>query len=472
MSNFTQINSAATGKTCAFTGAITVHHALVSFAWIAQSVASCGAVSVSDGTNGAWTVVPGFPVDDQNIAYSLHAWYLPNSAAATPTVTWSYTGTPVQQTFVGEVPTVLTSNVLDNGGARYTQLTVTFLVSSLVTQSNHNDLLIAFYGLDGTSGSNAPGENNSPATPSSGWISESSIGAGGGSSTPFLHVSSVVTTLSNGAMAGGWTNGTGCTGVAGIIGIKITNTPVTTGVRQWVTQAIAGNVQNEYLPPVLANNALIAIARIGQSVASCGTVTVSDAVNGAWTSIPGFPLNDDSGGNSVHAWYFQNTAAFAAGTSYPYVASSIVTWAFTNSGTASFRMWMAEISTAITSGIIDNSTAQTVAAASTIFSTPTLSTTNANDLLLAFFEENNGNALGVENASPSTPSSGWQEIADVGPFKLHVSAQSVAATSGAYQSSWTLSPSTDDGSAGIVAIKLSAAAIAAAHNRMLLGIGN
>jgi hypothetical protein len=193
---------------------------------------------------------------------------------------------------------------------------------------------------------------------------------------------------------------------------------------------------------VTAGSTLVAIGRLGVTIANSGAISISDNVNGAWTQA--FSAVDDGSGNQLFGFSVPNSG----GGSKPTVTI----------GTAalggSLRWYIQEVGTPVTASTIDGANT-VIVASSTAVTGATRATAAASTHLIAVFEGNNGASTVTHNVAGSNPASAWTNRAAVATSKLIVDTNDVTST-GTYGENLTLSPA-DNGYSGIIAVKISTA---------------
>ena len=191
-----------------------------------------------------------------------------------------------------------------------------------------------------------------------------------------------------------------------------------------------------YNSAVTAGDTLVVFVRVGAAISG---VSVSDSVNGAWTSA----INTDTVGDSHIVGYFQNTAS----------GTPTVTVSWTTSG--SIRLGILEYGGVAASSLDQGPTYASFSGAAGVATSPSVTTTVASEVLIVSLERNAAGGANTDNGSGSNPSSGWTNRVAVDVSKLWVSDVVVSST-GTYQDTinWV---GIDDGSFYILSLKGSAA---------------
>ena len=202
----------------------------------------------------------------------------------------------------------------------------------------------------------------------------------------------------------------------------------------------AGNHTLTYPGSCSSTSTLIAIARSG----GASTNTLSDPTNGTWSTNAAIPTTGfaDIGGDTLYFAFFQNNAS-----------GSALTVTLNQSAATSLRWAIAEITGCATTSVLDGIAVQqqngVIHPASA-----NITTTNANDLFVAFFEAGTAGAAVGENFAGSNPATGWINLFNVATGKLVVSYQVVSATQTNANETWDCSAGgTDNFATSTVAFK-------------------
>jgi hypothetical protein len=405
------INGTSTGTpsmSLAFPSAVTAGDTLVMA--LLFGVTGNSALTIADTVNGTWANSFLYDNCDGGGGKALFIGYFQNSAAGTPTVTatWTGGGSNTARMAIMAYSGAAAASV-DQYTTHLTQTGVTNPSTNNVTTTQASEMLVAIGTADNagyTWTSNASGSN-----PTS-WTNRYNVATG-------KLIVDEASVSSTGTYGETWTT-TSDNHAAAILTLKAAGAapagPAFVKGNTADTNATStGTLAIAFPSAVTAGNTLVLTAAWQNQRSG---LTVSDSVNGAWIAqvVPNSATN-----TTGMIAYFQNTGA---GT--PTVTVS-------GGGNADVvRAAIMEYGGVSASSVDQISVANQTAQSNT--QTPTVTTTQASELLIAFCSTNT--AL-TGNASGSNPSSGWTNRYTVSNW-VWVDEVSVSST-GSYKENWTSS---------------------------------
>lgn len=212
-------------------------------------------------------------------------------------------------------------------------------------------------------------------------------------------------------------------------------------VKQTETDVTVANTTNTLNTTSTAGNALILVVSIAAG-ATAKISTVTDSAGNTWT-VPSAVPNQNPPANFVSG---SNTYFAMA---YALNAAAITSVTVTISASKAFSYNMVEFSGVATSSAVDQSAAVSNSTSTTPLLTPSVVTTNANDLIIGGMSANNNTmTLGTAGYTALT------SMVPVGTMK-GVAAYQIVSSTGTYAISWTPGSNAVSG-AGIMAFMAAA----------------
>jgi hypothetical protein len=370
-----------------------------------------------DSAGNTWTAGPTLGVSGQNNTY-LATWYTVNANAIT-SVTMTANGSPDWN--LSEYANVASVSALDQTSVVADATSAVTHVTTAVTTTNADDLL---YGAI-SSGSTAT-VNQGSSAPTSGWsqLTEATVSTGHvnaayqvvsatGTYDVAFDITSGKATLGFIALKGGSAGG----GSGSITFVKETTKNVTTAAAS-DTGSVTSTTGNTLILLIGINSSTRYLSGVSDSAGNTWVVPASAATTN--------PPQTSTNGKGFAMAYALNATA---------VTSVTVTLA---GGTATFGYDVVEFNGIAAASAVDQSDAISDVAAST-HASPTLTTTNADDLLIG------GNASATSaatiNQASSAPTSGWTSLTATSATVFTSAAYLSVAATGSYKQQWDTSTS-------------------------------
>jgi hypothetical protein len=178
------------------------------------------------------------------------------------------------------------------------------------------------------------------------------------------------------------------------------------------------------------------------------TFTISDSASNTWV-VP--PMPASSGAPTTNPPYAFQGAAGNYFMAYALNTAAITTFTVAQTNAINLTYSLVEFSNIASTGAVDQSNATGRSASGTQV-TPTLTTTNANDLILGGVNMANANTMTI--SASSSPTSGWTQIYPTATFQGLF--YQVVSSTGSYQITETVSDGATATGTGIMAFKAAA----------------